>query len=747
MRGKRIVGYADQISVAPGETLNFKVSCEEGVEDYTARIVRIICGDDQPAGPGIKERPLKTPIEKTYKARKQPIHPGSYAVMPMGPEIPMPQAFTLQGFIYPLTPAKGWQGLMGWWSEPTECGFGLFIDDKGELLLAVGDGKGKPDLLRTGKKLVDRLWYFIAATGDMKTRELRLIQEPLQHFPTLDLAADVKGRIATSAIGRPNAPFMLGTILTETGDGGFTAAACFNGKIDAPRVASRALDRTEMELFKHLPLAQPLLGSVLGAWDLSQGIDGTDVVDAGPYLLHGTTVNMPMRAVLGHNWDGSETNWTHRPEHYAAIQFHDDDLHDCGWETDFTLTVPEGAKSGFYAAKLSGRHGDEDYITFFVRPPRDRATARLAFLVPTASYMAYANFREVLDNQAAELGTNFLPSLGPTDLYINDHPEIGYSTYDLHNDGSGVAYSSRLRPILNMRPKYNLWQYCADTHIIDWLDAKGIEADCITDEDLHDEGLALLERYACVMTGTHPEYYSTAMWDAVYAYTQRGGRLIYMGANGFYWRIAYHPAIPGVLEMRRAEDGSRSWWSVPGEYFMAFSGELGGMWQRSGRAPQALVGTGFTAQGFDGSSYYRRRPDSFDARAAWIFEGVASEGKIGDYGLVGGGAAGLELDRYERKWGTPPHTLLLASSEGHSDVYMLVTEEIGHNYPTTLGRDHPDVRADMTFFETPRGGAVFSTSSIAWAGSLAHNNYDNEVSRITENVVRRFLDPRPFVKD
>jgi N,N-dimethylformamidase len=50
----------------------------------------------------------------------------------------------------------------------------------------------------------------------------------------------------------------------------------------------------------------------------------------------------------------------------------------------------------------------------------------------------------------------------------------------------------------------------------------------------------------------------------------------------------------------------------------------------------------------------------------------------------------------------------------------------------------------MVFFETPNGGAVFSTSSIAWAGSLSHNNYDNNVSRITENVIKRFLDPAPL---
>ena len=50
----------------------------------------------------------------------------------------------------------------------------------------------------------------------------------------------------------------------------------------------------------------------------------------------------------------------------------------------------------------------------------------------------------------------------------------------------------------------------------------------------------------------------------------------------------------------------------------------------------------------------------------------------------------------------------------------------------------------MVFYETPGGGAVFSTSSIAWAGALSHNEYDNNVSTITRNVVERFLDPEPF---
>ena len=175
------------------------------------------------------------------------------------------------------------------------------------------------------------------------------------------------------------------------------------------------------------------------------------------------------------------------------------------------------------------------------------------------------------------------------------------------------------------------------------------------------------------------------MLDAVSAYTAGGGRLMYMGANGFYWRIAYHGDQPGVIEVRRGEGGIRTWAAEPGEYYQSFNGEYGGLWRRNGRPPQVLTGVGFTAQGFDVSSYYRRQPGSFDPRAAFIFEGVGRDELIGDFGLVGGGAAGLELDRADPLLGTPPHALVLASSEGHSDLYMVVCEEILVNSPHLTG--------------------------------------------------------------
>ena len=48
-----------------------------------------------------------------------------------------------------------------------------------------------------------------------------------------------------------------------------------------------------------------------------------------------------------------------------------------------------------------------------------------------------------------------------------------------------------------------------------------------------------------------------------------------------------------------------------GKSYNAFDGTYGGLWRRNGRAPQELVGIGFTAQGnFYGHPYERKCFDS-----------------------------------------------------------------------------------------------------------------------------------------
>ncbi|HSE75487.1 MAG TPA: N,N-dimethylformamidase beta subunit family domain-containing protein, partial [Dongiaceae bacterium] len=200
---------------------------------------------------------------------------------------------------------------------------------------------------------------------------------------------------------------------------------------------------------------------------------------------------------------------------------------------------------------------------------------------------------------------------------------------------------------------------------------------------------------------------------------------------------------PGIIEVRRGEAGTRCFEMPPGERHNQFDGEFGGLWRSNGRAPQRLAGVGFVAEGFDSCHWYERSDGSFDERAAFIFAGIGARERIGDFGVLGG-AAGLELDATDPALGTPGHALVLARSAGHSNVYLLTVEEMMSTHPSVDGLDNPLVRAELVFFETPSGGAVFATGSIAWAASLCHDGYRNNVARITANVLRRFLDPTPF---
>jgi N,N-dimethylformamidase len=249
----------------------------------------------------------------------------------------------------------------------------------------------------------------------------------------------------------------------------------------------------------------------------------------------------------------------------------------------------------------------------------------------------------------------------------------------------------------------------------------------------------LLDGYKVLIAGSHPEYWTGQMLDALEGYLAGGGRLMYLGGNGFYWVTSVDPERPHLIELRRW-GGTGAWKAEPGEYHHATTGELGGIWRNRGRTPQRTVGVGFSAQGFDSALPYHRQPDSHDPRVSWIFEGIDEDEPIGDCAnlILGYGAAGHEVDRYDRGLGTPAHTFLLATATGFTDGYQAVVEEILMADSRQGGTVNPRVRADMTYLTYPNGGAVFSVGSIAWLGSLSANGYDNTVSRVTGNVLRRF---------
>ncbi len=725
-----LTGYTDRLSAAAGERIAFKVS-SQAAGPYRASLARVVHADPNPAGPGVKLEDLTGRFSVERPSRVQPIALGSYARVDAAAALSLGGPLTVAALVWP-TLARGEQCVVSRWDEAARAGWALLVGPEG-VTARVGVAGSAPLVLATGRPLALRRWHRVWLVVDLDSTTLRV-----GHALTAGGA-----RHETSAALPPGArldtaaPLLIGARLAPE------PREHFNGKIEDPLLLGVAAAAPEaLALDPLLPL-----DALIAGWDLSQGIEGLDVVDVGPHRLAGTVVNLPTRAVTGARWTGREMCWRHAPREYAAIHFHDDDIYDAGWATDFEFTVPPDLVSGAYVMRLAAE-GHADEVPFYVRPPRGRPGTDVLFVASTYTYQAYANHaRGSLDDafRARIAGWGAYPH------NADDHPEYGRSTYNRHRDGSGICYSSRLRPILTFRPRYltfndargsGLRHYPADTHLLDWLQAHGIVYDVVTDEDVDAEGAALLAPYATVLTGSHPEYHTARTLDAHARYLYGGGRLIYLGGNGFYWRIATSPALPGVLEVRRAEGGIRAWDAQVGEYYHALDGAYGGLWRRNGRPPQQLVGVGFSAQGLFEGSYYRRQPGAHDPRAAWILDGVKDE-VIGDFGLSGGGAAGFELDRADVRLGTPDDAVVIASSEGHGSHFVVVPEELLSHLSTVTG-DPPArlLRADMTYAELPAGGAVFAVGSITFCGSLSHNAYDNNVSRILKNVIDRFRVPR-----
>ncbi|RIL08111.1 MAG: N,N-dimethylformamidase [Proteobacteria bacterium] len=740
MSEKTVVGYADRFSVAPGESVRFFVSTY-APGPYRADLVRVVRGGEIAGGPevnaalglGVELEPLDAPFAGAYPGRTQRVAIGSCATIPASPAFAQLASFAIEALVWPTRPLRGdAQAIASTWCEATQSGVALHLDAAGALALRFGDGSGRVERFATGVPLLERRWAYVAARFDAAAGALELVSEPLPVDAIADLVARAgraKRRVAPAGLAFGEGPLLFAAWRAEPGEKLVTAAH-FDGRIEAPRLFRRAVAIGLAASHARGPRDPELVA----AWDFARDLESEAIRDAGPQRLDGATVNLPTRAVPGARWDGSEHDWRRAPAHYGAIHFHADDLADAGWESDFAFTVPADLPSGIYAARL--RHGaSQDEIPFCVRPPRGAATAPLAFLVPSASYLSYANVS--LHLRPGSIFGDPPPVPIANDRFFLAHPECGLSQYDSHADGSGVVVSSLHRPILNLKAAANPWGFAADTLISAWLRASGQPFDVLTDEDLHREGAALLASYRAVVTGSHPEYWSTAMLDALASYLEQGGRWMYLGGNGFYWRIAFHPTRHGVIEVRRAEDGTRAWIAEPGEYHHMWGGEYGGLWRRLGRPPNRLVGVGFAAQGVD-AGRFRRTAASRDPRAAFLFEGVAGE-TIESGSFVG--SASFEIDRFDPALGSPLHALVVARSENHAPAMLRTKEEF---HETKAWAPDPAVRADMVFFETPRGGAVFSTGSISWSLGLLGNGGDNDVARVTGNALRRFLDPRPF---
>lgn len=714
----KICGYAGRLSVPAGQDVAFHLSSEH--PRLRTEIVRLRRGGGPRHHTALIEEPVPAGIVEAVPGRVQATQSGSYLHARLDAE----------------HPAIG----MALWLRPTTGGTEArpVLTAGPVALTAASDGIraeiGGRTAARLDAALAPGRWHLVSLAVDSLGR--------------VELAATAADAQTRTAEGRTSPCTVAGPLLI--GAGGDRAGAdaparpTFNGAVARPVVTADWDRRLHAHLLAGrdpLELADPARTSAL---DLAAGPAGAAVPDRGSLTSGATVHHLPARGVPGPFWRGAERDFRAAPAEFDAVHLHDDDLSDAGWSPDLVWSVPEGLDSGVYALKVSAG-GDTDRIPVVVTPHRH--TAPVLVVLPTWTYLAYANWRTY-----AEFETERLALYGEDrgiderDRWLTRHPEFGKSLYDVHGDGSGVVHSSALRPIVNLRPDYytpttrGFRHFAQDLLLLHWLDSRGERYAVATDDEVDREGAGLLSRYRVVLTGSHPEYCSAAMLDAYSAYTRSGGRLMYLGGNGFYQVTSRSPACPSAVEIRRGHAGVATWVSDPGEEHLAATGEPGGLWRMRGRAPNRLVGVGFTAQGFDKGHGYRRSARSGDPDVAWVFAGVdAGAGEV--FGATGpglGGAAADEFDRADTGLGTPAGAAVLASSVGHSERIALAPEEVDHGYAAPPPGVHPNVRSDVVLFGRPGGGAVFAVGSIGWTTAMSHAGGDNAVARVTGNVLDRF---------
>jgi N,N-dimethylformamidase len=718
MTGSIPFGYLDRWTARPGESLEVKVSSQDS---YRLSVVRLVQGDVSDAGPGHREVAQDWWQGRRYPALVQPVSPGSRAVSGKLAILAQARRVVLDIIFQPGTLTLGSpQVIAALLTADGQPSLALAITEDGECELRLRASQpvrpAGAQRLRTGR------WYRARVSADLDARLAEFEVTSLDHAPSgpQHLAA---GTPLEHWLG----PERL-VLAAETDAGG----ADFTGKLEAPVLSAWG------------PAASGTVSWCLGParGSVIEDDEGSDAV------LH--LVNTPMTAVTGHRWDGTVLDFRRDPGHYAALAFHADDLTDAGWQSVATIQLPPELASGVYAVKLSAAGGDR-YVPFFVVPASPGSAAgsprnRIAVLLPTFTYLAYAN-EHVREGVRDFDGIATWPSR--QDLEISAHRDFGLSLYDRHADDTGVCYSSLLRPVLNFDPSYRFWLFNGPVHLgedlylLDWLERLGHGYDILTDHLVHSEGAAALDGYAVVLTGSHPEYSSGALLDALQTHVDRGGKLMYLGGNGFYWVTSVDPAAPHIIEIRRGTAGSRVWESVPGEGYHSTTGEPGGLWRYRGRPPNRLFGVGFAAQGADQNAPGYRRVLPAEPGSEWdfVFAGIPAEEIIGENGLLLGGGAGNEIDRADTGLGTPAETVVLATSTGHSDAYQLTLEDLLLNAPGQGGTEQPLVRSDITITPYASGGCVFSVGAITWLGAVAWNRYDNAAARLTRNVLERFLDP------
>jgi hypothetical protein len=754
--------YADQISVAAGETIRFHVSSSE---PYELEVARLGTDVDSPARDEILHSFGPSP------AAVQPIYPGSYLVAARGLDHETAlSALTLEVWIRRWRTRER-QAIITQFDEPRACGLGLFVNPDGSLSFYLGDGgafvSGKmhttpPDQLKmqinpqglkiapdnTPSSVLSNRWHHVVARFDGSEKQVWVDAREVASWRH---EAKIRPGPASLRLGAAGADGLAtGFLDADLAMPVIYAKALSPGEIQ-DRFASRALDR-------------PPDPSVLACWPLNEergdraadcSTSGRDlkIINHGTWMIGGPSFACDVPRFGNH--DPAKD-----PARGHGLRLASDDLFDCRWKVSHEYRIPENARSGIYAGRIRFRKDDETrlyHTVFIVRRAAARPKAPIAFLCATSTWRAYSAtpFSPSWPGLKRSIGNNGF------DNSPGDPP--AFCLYRPHHAGQG-SYLVGFRMPWPIVGPYTLmgpleWDYShlcrQDRFTQSWLETQGYSYDVLSDTDLHLDP-AVLDGYKVLFVVGHSEYWSFESMAAVSRFLDRGGSAVVLSGNTAFWRVSFN-ADATIMECRKGDaPGAQVRPDRRGEMWHSHDGRRGGMsrecgfpaWRLFGLEYLSLVGAGAAGVG----------PYKVQSAGHFLFH-KPIDLKLRDGDLLGGSPgnplpqpigheADVRVSTLARFLVEPAPEGASQPAEDPAGITLLADGvadwsrvSIGAPWdyfqrPVPPGKAPPlPVAAEMIYWERPGGGRVFHTGSINSGSTLAR---DEKWSGLLKNVLSHF---------
>ncbi|WP_397569790.1 N,N-dimethylformamidase beta subunit family domain-containing protein [Schlesneria sp. T3-172] len=379
-------------------------------------------------------------------------------------------------------------------------------------------------------------------------------------------------------------------------------------------------------------------------------------------------------------------------------------------------------KSGLYYLHAKGERTGEFFSFPWVVAPA-KPSAPIAILASTNTWLAYNNFggrsnyinaHQLPDAPVVNARQDLIRYTHAGSFNVWGYQDHEYLPLSFERPEIGNVVREHEEVTDPIKGRLTCGMAPAEWRLLGWMEREGFEYDCYSEWQLHNGDLDL-DSYKILMISVHPEYWSKQMYQKVKDWVwNRGGKLIYLGGNGLNCEVEFlgedrlrfktylAPSTGGALGMPDPAN--------PEIY-------LDSRMHRTVESEANLLGVVCTDTGIMTAAPYRVVRDDH-----WVFAGTGLKNGdlFGEKSLqerIPGGASGHETDK--RGPHSPPGTVLLAK-----------------------GINCDDGGAEIVCYETQSGGAVFSAGSITYVPCLL---VDDAISRITSNVITRFLTMPDFV--